>query len=107
MKREQQQKTSQEETTKNHEEEDSSAAGDESDNQNNKPKEEEIVTEARSWTTSKKEGFIFFRVHIESKLTSQEVKIWYRLSHASESDPSITSGLNAYLPRSWRKVTLN
>ena len=65
------------------------------------------MTEARSWITSKKQGFIFFRVQIENKLPSQEVKVWYRLSHASESDPSKASGLNAYLPHSLRKVTLN
>lgn len=35
------------------------------------------------------------------------MKVWYRLSHASESDPSKASELNAYLPRSHRKVTLN
>ena len=50
---------------------------------------------------------MFFRVHIENKLPSQEVKVWYRLSHASESDRSKASGLNAYLPHSLRKVTLN
>jgi hypothetical protein len=35
------------------------------------------------------------------------VKVWYRLSHVSESDPSKASELNVHLPHSLRKVTLN
>jgi len=46
------------------------------------------VTEARTWNDSKKQAFVFFRVLIENKLANQEVKVWYRLAHASESDPS-------------------
>ena len=65
------------------------------------------MTEARTWNDSKKQAFVFFRVLIENKLANQEVKVWYRLAHASESDPSKAGGLNAYLPKSFRKVILN